>query len=179
MRRPDHGRRRRLLLLQQEAAAERRLGRLAGYKSGDCLSTSANWLMDGTVSNDPENSGYEDLELGTLTSYFSFRPPSPRPLRCSPPQEKNCQKKQDGSAGTNKQLIGSKASTTQRLTKADSTVSDPAFLISPSIVRALEGVHYIADHLRAEDADFSVSVNEIPHLHYVRILCINPGLQIS
>ncbi|XP_043551199.1 neuronal acetylcholine receptor subunit alpha-2 isoform X1 [Chiloscyllium plagiosum] len=28
--------------------------------------------------------------------------------------------------------------------------------LSPSIIRALEGVHYIANHLRAEDADFSV-----------------------
>ncbi|XP_077443525.1 neuronal acetylcholine receptor subunit alpha-2 [Stigmatopora argus] len=30
------------------------------------------------------------------------------------------------------------------------------FSLSPAVVRALEGVHYIADHLRAEDADFSV-----------------------
>ncbi|XP_075454732.1 neuronal acetylcholine receptor subunit alpha-2 isoform X1 [Ascaphus truei] len=33
---------------------------------------------------------------------------------------------------------------------------EPNFLLSPSILKALEGVHYIADHLRAEDADFSV-----------------------
>ncbi|KAK5903615.1 hypothetical protein CgunFtcFv8_007378 [Champsocephalus gunnari] len=106
MRRPAPDvRRRRLLLLQQEAAADRRQARLAGFKHGNCLSTSANWLRDGTSSEDPERSSYEDLELGTLTSYFSFRPPSPRP---------------------------------------------------PGVIRALEGVHYIADHLRAEDADFSV-----------------------
>ncbi|XP_020839634.1 neuronal acetylcholine receptor subunit alpha-2 [Phascolarctos cinereus] len=30
------------------------------------------------------------------------------------------------------------------------------FLLPPSIQKALEGVHYIADHLRTEDADFSV-----------------------
>uniref|UniRef100_A0A674B9C9 Cholinergic receptor nicotinic alpha 2 subunit n=1 Tax=Salmo trutta TaxID=8032 RepID=A0A674B9C9_SALTR len=30
------------------------------------------------------------------------------------------------------------------------------FPLSPSMIRALEGLHYIADHLRAEDADFSV-----------------------
>uniref|UniRef100_A0A3Q3DUY2 Cholinergic receptor nicotinic alpha 2 subunit n=1 Tax=Hippocampus comes TaxID=109280 RepID=A0A3Q3DUY2_HIPCM len=30
------------------------------------------------------------------------------------------------------------------------------FPLSPGVVRALEGVRYIADHLRAEDADFSV-----------------------
>lgn len=35
--------------------------------------------------------------------------------------------------------------------------SDQELLLSPSILKALEGVQYIADHLRAEDADFSVS----------------------
>ncbi|NXK78788.1 ACHA2 protein, partial [Amazona guildingii] len=34
--------------------------------------------------------------------------------------------------------------------------SDQELLLSPSILKALEGVQYIADHLRAEDADFSV-----------------------
>uniref|UniRef100_A0A672UFU5 Cholinergic receptor nicotinic alpha 2 subunit n=1 Tax=Strigops habroptila TaxID=2489341 RepID=A0A672UFU5_STRHB len=34
--------------------------------------------------------------------------------------------------------------------------SDQGLLLSPSILKALEGVQYIADHLRAEDADFSV-----------------------
>ncbi|XP_031437323.1 neuronal acetylcholine receptor subunit alpha-2 [Clupea harengus] len=40
----------------------------------------------------------------------------------------------------------------------DRAASDASggFLLSPSVQRALEGVHYIADHLRAEDADFSV-----------------------
>uniref|UniRef100_A0A3Q0R347 Cholinergic receptor nicotinic alpha 2 subunit n=1 Tax=Amphilophus citrinellus TaxID=61819 RepID=A0A3Q0R347_AMPCI len=85
----------------------RRPLRIAGYKSGNCLSTSATWLRDGTTLEDPERSCYEDLELGTLTSYFSF-------------------------------------------------LSQSAFLLSPSVMRALQGVHYIADHLRAEDADFSV-----------------------
>ncbi|KAM3857083.1 neuronal acetylcholine receptor subunit alpha-2-like [Diretmus argenteus] len=37
------------------------------------------------------------------------------------------------------------------------TIQDPlATALSPSVVRALEGVTYIADHLRAEDGDFSV-----------------------
>ncbi|TWW68920.1 neuronal acetylcholine receptor subunit alpha-2 isoform X2 [Takifugu flavidus] len=156
MRRPaPDGRRRRLLLLQQEVMAERRRGRLTGYKSGNYLSTSANWLMDGSLSDEPNRNSYEDLELGMLTSYFSFRPPSPRPLGTPPPTQQNSQKKQDGPVGTNKQLSGARI-TAQRLTKADSTVSDSSFLLSPSIIRALEGVHYIADHLRAEDADFSV-----------------------
>ncbi|NWU96316.1 ACHA2 protein, partial [Upupa epops] len=34
--------------------------------------------------------------------------------------------------------------------------SEQELMMSPSILRALEGVQYIADHLRAEDADFSV-----------------------
>ncbi|CAG09124.1 unnamed protein product, partial [Tetraodon nigroviridis] len=156
MRRPaPEGRRRRLLLLQQEVMAERRRGRLAGYQSGNYLSTSANWLTDGSLSEQPNRNSYEDLELGMLTSYFSFRPPSPRPLGTSPPRQQNSQKKQEVPAGTNQQLSGART-TAQRLTKADSTGSDSYFLLSPSIIRALEGVHYIADHLRAEDADFSV-----------------------
>uniref|UniRef100_UPI0037E93830 neuronal acetylcholine receptor subunit alpha-2-like n=1 Tax=Semicossyphus pulcher TaxID=241346 RepID=UPI0037E93830 len=34
--------------------------------------------------------------------------------------------------------------------------STPASVLSPAVVSALEGVTYIAEHLRAEDADFSV-----------------------
>ncbi|XP_063079653.1 neuronal acetylcholine receptor subunit alpha-2 [Engraulis encrasicolus] len=41
-------------------------------------------------------------------------------------------------------------------TTTSTSTSAAAFLLSPSVQRALEGVHYIADHLRAEDADFSV-----------------------
>ncbi|KAJ4928912.1 hypothetical protein JOQ06_004534 [Pogonophryne albipinna] len=157
MRRPAPDvRRRRLLLLQQEAAADRRQARLAGFKHGNCLSTSANWLRDGTSSEDPERSSYEDLELGTLTSYFSFRPPSPRPPGSTPPtQQKNQQNSQnqpEGATGANRQRLN----TIQRAIKGDNTVSDSTVLLSPSVIRALEGVHYIADHLRAEDADFSV-----------------------
>lgn len=36
--------------------------------------------------------------------------------------------------------------------------------ISPAVQRAIEGVQYIADHLRAEDADFSVSLIKKLHL---------------
>ncbi|KAJ8398069.1 hypothetical protein AAFF_G00431460 [Aldrovandia affinis] len=57
---------------------------------------------------------------------------------------------------------------TQRFVKINTLVFDhahahalvpalhPSPLFSPSVLRVLEGVHYIADHLRAEDADFSV-----------------------
>ncbi|XP_068197898.1 neuronal acetylcholine receptor subunit alpha-2 isoform X2 [Antennarius striatus] len=158
MRRPaPDGRRRRLLLLQQEAAAIRRQARMAGCKSSCYLSTSANWLMDGTVLEDPEKS-YEDLELGTLTSYFSFRPPSPRPPGSTPPPtQKNSQNRQEGASGANRQLTGSRVNlTSQRPTAVENTASDSTSPLSPSVMRALEGVQYIADHLRAEDADFSV-----------------------
>uniref|UniRef100_A0A8B9BAX1 Cholinergic receptor nicotinic alpha 2 subunit n=1 Tax=Anser brachyrhynchus TaxID=132585 RepID=A0A8B9BAX1_9AVES len=40
--------------------------------------------------------------------------------------------------------------------KEEEAGSDRGLLLSPSILKALEGVQYIADHLRAEDADFSV-----------------------
>lgn len=169
MRRPaPDGRRRRLLLLQQEAVAERRQLRIAGYKSGNCISTSANWLRDGTTLEDPERSCYEDLELGTLTSYFSFRPPSPRPPGSTPPPQQktpqNSQSRQEVVAGGNRHLTGTRGNSTPRPAKVDNKVSQSAFLLSPSVMRALEGVHYIADHLRAEDADFSVSIKEIMHL---------------
>uniref|UniRef100_A0A8C5SNC4 Cholinergic receptor nicotinic alpha 2 subunit n=1 Tax=Laticauda laticaudata TaxID=8630 RepID=A0A8C5SNC4_LATLA len=38
-----------------------------------------------------------------------------------------------------------------------SASSEQGIQLSPSILKALEGVHFIANHLRAEDADFSVS----------------------
>uniref|UniRef100_A0A3B5L7B3 Cholinergic receptor, nicotinic, alpha 2b (neuronal) n=1 Tax=Xiphophorus couchianus TaxID=32473 RepID=A0A3B5L7B3_9TELE len=89
-------------------------------------------LLLHTLEN-PERSCYEDLELGTLTSYFSFRPPSPRPLGLTPPLQ-------------------------QKKTQSSQNLQDGAspFILSPSVIRALQGVHYIANHLRAEDADFSV-----------------------
>uniref|UniRef100_A0A8C5FQW9 Cholinergic receptor, nicotinic, alpha 2b (neuronal) n=1 Tax=Gadus morhua TaxID=8049 RepID=A0A8C5FQW9_GADMO len=98
-----------------------------------------------------------ELELGKLTSYFSFRPPSPRPPGSTPPPAAPpppppppllppasgldlpplCVQK-TGSLGE------------------EATPGESSFLLSPGVMRALEGVLYIADHLRAEDADFSV-----------------------
>ncbi|XP_043783514.1 neuronal acetylcholine receptor subunit alpha-2 isoform X3 [Cervus elaphus] len=40
--------------------------------------------------------------------------------------------------------------------KAEAQVPDGGLLLSPRVQKALEGVRYIADHLRAEDADSSV-----------------------
>ncbi|XP_024146826.1 neuronal acetylcholine receptor subunit alpha-2 isoform X2 [Oryzias melastigma] len=144
MRRPaPNGRRRRLLLLQQEGALERQ--RLRGSALG--ISTSSSWLREGAVL--VERSCYEDLELGTLQSYFSFRPPGLTP----PQQLKNPQNSQswhEGGGGPNRQTGGARGESP----KVKGVESEA--LLSPSVMRALEGVHYIADHLRAEDADFSV-----------------------
>lgn len=41
--------------------------------------------------------------------------------------------------------------------KAEAQLPEGGSLLSPRIQKALEGVCYIADHLRAEDADSSVS----------------------
>lgn len=41
--------------------------------------------------------------------------------------------------------------------------SASASLLSPAVVSALEGVTYIAEHLRAEDADFSVRAEDSYH----------------
>lgn len=41
--------------------------------------------------------------------------------------------------------------------KADARWQQDGLLLSPRIQKALEGVRYIADHLRSEDADSSVS----------------------
>ncbi|XP_027391606.1 neuronal acetylcholine receptor subunit alpha-2-like isoform X3 [Bos indicus x Bos taurus] len=40
--------------------------------------------------------------------------------------------------------------------RAETQVPEGGLLLSPRVQKALEGVHYIADHLRAEDADSSV-----------------------
>ncbi|XP_061668552.1 neuronal acetylcholine receptor subunit alpha-4 isoform X2 [Syngnathoides biaculeatus] len=114
MRRPAPNARRRRSLEERRRRRTLRRRRAAG------VSTSAGWR------GDAPSPSLGDLELGTLTSYFSFRPPSP-------PQN----------AGS----------------RAESPLGPvPArdFGLSPDVVRALEGVRYIADHLRAEDADFSV-----------------------
>ncbi|KAL0967083.1 hypothetical protein UPYG_G00247580 [Umbra pygmaea] len=166
MRRPaPDGRRCRLLLLQQGAAVARCQGRASSTRSvghPPYLSTSASWLQDGeaTVECQRQTPCYEDLELGTLTSYFSFRPPSPRPPGSTPPLQQKpsgaeqAQPRVDGCFG-GAGGVNRRANATQRPAKIDSLVTSE-FPLSPSVLRALEGLHYIADHLRAEDADFSV-----------------------
>ncbi|CAB1342532.1 unnamed protein product, partial [Coregonus sp. 'balchen'] len=173
MRRPaPDGRRCRLLLLQQGAAVARRQGRTItarppGLGPPPCLSTSASWLRDGGgTMEDPRGRTpcYEDLELGALTSYFSFRPPSPRPPGSTPPPQQNHpppgagqpQNRLDGGVGGGGGGVNRRVNPTQQPANLVSESRGIDFPLSPSVIRALEGLHYIADHLRAEDADFSV-----------------------
>ncbi|XP_044841916.1 neuronal acetylcholine receptor subunit alpha-4 isoform X2 [Mauremys mutica] len=51
-------------------------------------------------------------------------------------------------------------SSSEQGTKTLSTKEQHVLLMSPALKLAVEGVHYIADHLRAEDADFSTVCDE-------------------
>src|SRR4029434_6071577 len=53
--------------------------------------------------------------------------------------------------------LGSRGSLSQRLSGLAGLQADPALHLSPRVLYARDGVCYIADHLRAEDADFCVS----------------------
>nr|XP_015213546.1 PREDICTED: neuronal acetylcholine receptor subunit alpha-2 isoform X1 [Lepisosteus oculatus]XP_015213552.1 PREDICTED: neuronal acetylcholine receptor subunit alpha-2 isoform X1 [Lepisosteus oculatus]XP_015213559.1 PREDICTED: neuronal acetylcholine receptor subunit alpha-2 isoform X1 [Lepisosteus oculatus] len=113
------------------------------------LSTSRYWLeTDVDLKCD-------DAELGLPSfSFSSASAASPRliPAHSPLPQKHNLHHRLEGMA----RQLGGRVNPTQRPAKIDNLVSDSNFPFSPSILRALEGVHYIADHLRAEDADFSV-----------------------
>ncbi|XP_064195243.1 neuronal acetylcholine receptor subunit alpha-2 isoform X1 [Anguilla rostrata] len=98
------------------------------------LSTSETWLRETDV-----DCRHGDSELGGAPG-FPF--PFPLPQKPAPPQQHRSGARVNPSQ--------------QHPTKMDSPVSKEGFTFSPSVLRALEGVHYIADHLRAEDADFSV-----------------------
>ncbi|XP_061864885.1 neuronal acetylcholine receptor subunit alpha-4 isoform X2 [Colius striatus] len=82
------------------------------------------------------------------TSSFCARleePAKPQPICKSPSGQYSCKCKCKKAAGAPAQ--GS---------KTHSTKEQHLVLMSPALKLAVEGVHYIADHLRAEDADFSV-----------------------
>uniref|UniRef100_A0AAZ3R1Y5 Cholinergic receptor, nicotinic, alpha 2b (neuronal) n=1 Tax=Oncorhynchus tshawytscha TaxID=74940 RepID=A0AAZ3R1Y5_ONCTS len=104
------------------------------------------------------------LQQGALTSYFSFRPPSPRPPGSTPPPQQNHphpgagqpHNRLDGGVEGGGGGVNRRVNPTQRPANLVSDSREIEFPLSPSVIRALEGLHYIADHLRAEDADFSV-----------------------
>uniref|UniRef100_A0A8C2B6G3 Cholinergic receptor, nicotinic, alpha 2b (neuronal) n=1 Tax=Cyprinus carpio TaxID=7962 RepID=A0A8C2B6G3_CYPCA len=58
--------------------------------------------------------------------------------------------------GMTSQVLGPPGGRVTVTKRPDMTSDNPGFPLSPSVLQALEGVHYIAEHLRAEDADFSV-----------------------
>jgi len=60
-------------------------------------------------------------------------------------------KKQDPTDHPTEAITGE--STKDASTQQDTVIAT----ISPAMQRAIEGVQYVADHLRAEDANFSVS----------------------
>uniref|UniRef100_A0A4W5LHG6 Cholinergic receptor nicotinic alpha 2 subunit n=1 Tax=Hucho hucho TaxID=62062 RepID=A0A4W5LHG6_9TELE len=103
-----------------------------------------------------------DLELGELTSYFSFRPPSPRPPGSTPPPQQNHpppvagqpHNRLDGGVEGGEGGVNRRVNPTQRPANLVSESRGIEFPLSPSVIRALEGLHYIADHLRAEDEDW-------------------------
>ncbi|XP_019365651.1 PREDICTED: neuronal acetylcholine receptor subunit alpha-4 [Gavialis gangeticus] len=93
------------------------------------------YLQESSSQTNGQSSGSPASQRCRLNEDRSPRKPSP--CKCK------CKKKE--AAGTSGQG-----------TKAHSTKEQPLLLMSPALKLAVEGVHYIADHLRAEDADFSV-----------------------
>ncbi|XP_030628022.1 neuronal acetylcholine receptor subunit alpha-2-like [Chanos chanos] len=154
---PDSRRRQRLFLLRRQRDSA---SRAVGPAPASCLSTSASWFSGEMPAEElRRHCCYEDLELGTLSSTFSlsFRPPSPRPPGSTPPPQQKHGPSTRLEIGMANRQLGSRANATKRPAQVDSPLSDnPGLTLSPSVLQALEGVLYIADHLRAEDADFSV-----------------------
>ncbi|XP_059354840.1 neuronal acetylcholine receptor subunit alpha-2-like [Carassius carassius] len=156
MRRPAPGscHRQKLLLLQQQGRGM--TSRVLGPANAP-LSTSTSWFS-GENSGDDEfrrRFCYKDLELGTLSSAItlSLQTPSLCPLSSTPPSLQKFGPSSGLDMGVTSRQPGGSVNVTKQ---PDMTSDNPGFLLSPSVLQALEGVHYIAEHLRAEDADFSV-----------------------
>ncbi|XP_697298.4 neuronal acetylcholine receptor subunit alpha-2 isoform X1 [Danio rerio] len=150
---PDSRRRQKLLLLQRQVPG------MTARPANASLSTSTSWFR-GQNSGEDESCrhfSYKDLELGTLSSAISLslQASSPCPLGLTPPPLQKFGPAPRLEVGTASRQLSGRANVTKRL---DNMIphDNPGFPLSPSVLQALEGVHYIADHLRAEDADFSV-----------------------
>ncbi|XP_074013833.1 neuronal acetylcholine receptor subunit alpha-4 isoform X2 [Numenius arquata] len=90
------------------------------------------------VTNTPRLWSETDMEA-SQRCHLNEEQPQHKPPQCK------CKCKKNEAAGTPAQ--GS---------KTHSAKEQHLLLMSPALKLAVEGVHYIADHLRAEDADFSV-----------------------
>ncbi|KAL4630491.1 neuronal acetylcholine receptor subunit alpha-4-like [Arapaima gigas] len=135
MKRPEPDGRRQQLLLQQ-AHSQCQIPH---------LSTSKNWLQETDV-----DAHYGDMEQGAHPPLHTASPrlPGSSPLI----QKQTLHHRLEGVAWQ----LGGRINTAKHTIKIDNLVSDATISLSPGFIRALEGVRYIADHLRAEDADFSV-----------------------
>ncbi|XP_016416065.1 neuronal acetylcholine receptor subunit alpha-2-like [Sinocyclocheilus rhinocerous] len=151
---PDSRRRQKLLLLQRQGRGM--TSRVLGPANAT-LSTSTSWFRGENFGEDESRRHfcYKDLELGTLSSAISLslQTPSPCPLSSTPPSLQKFGPSSRLDMGVASRQPGRRVNVTKR---SDMTSDNPGFPLSPSVLQALEGVHYIAEHLRAEDADFSV-----------------------
>ncbi|KAK2879150.1 hypothetical protein Q8A67_019941 [Cirrhinus molitorella] len=110
------------------------------------LSTSKTWLQQET---DVDGLNCQDMEFGLgMGISTSISSPSATSLHLSD-SEPLLQKYE-------LQQLGHVVNLCQGPTKLTNLMSDPSLTFSPCVLRALDGVRYIADHLRAEDEDFSV-----------------------
>ncbi|XP_062378507.1 neuronal acetylcholine receptor subunit alpha-2a [Sardina pilchardus] len=124
------------------------------------LSTSKSWLHEETdVDRTPVcEEGRAGLRLGTWSgvptsySFPTLHLPDVDPLGRKSASHHQLEGLAPGLVGSRGSLLLS----SQRLPDFGALQADPALLLSPSVIHALEGVRYIADHLRAEDADFCV-----------------------
>ncbi|NWS08691.1 ACHA2 protein, partial [Motacilla alba] len=107
---------------------------------GARLSTSRCWLETDVDDKWEEEEEEEEEEK----SY-----PSP------PVEPKESQFRGKGSGGSGSRR-SSKGKEEEEEEKEKEEGSEQGLALSPRMMKALEGVQYIADHLRAEDADFSV-----------------------
>ncbi|ROL42828.1 Neuronal acetylcholine receptor subunit alpha-2 [Anabarilius grahami] len=110
------------------------------------LSTSKSWLQQET-GVDGQNCQDTEFEVGMRTS-TSISSPSATSLHLSD-SEPLLQKYE-------LQQLGHVVNLCQRPAKLTNLVSDPSLSFSPRVLQALDGVRYIADHLHAENEDFSV-----------------------
>ncbi|KAA0711574.1 Neuronal acetylcholine receptor subunit alpha-2 [Triplophysa tibetana] len=132
MRRPEPDHKRRPVFVLQEKS-----------KTSE-LSTSKSWLQTEMTAR-----GCKDLEFGVgMERPDSLSSPSATSLRLSD-SEPSLQRYE-------LHQLGHMMNSSQRTEEFTNLAFEQNLTVSPCVLRALDGVRYIADHLRAEDEDFSV-----------------------